>query len=282
MASVAPSITAPARPAVPAAPVRLRFAADPRHFQIAALATLLVYGMQILEFPVSPFALVVTVGSCLALQWLATRLAGAGAFEPRSALISALSLALLLRVDDWTWLVVAASIAIGSKFLLRVRRRHFFNPTALAIASLVVFTDHAWVSPGQWGHAALVGLLIAGAGLVIITRAGRLDVALAFAATFSAIVLARTVWLGDPLAIAAHQLSSGALALFTLFMLTDPRTTPDTRAGRIVFATAVASVGAWLIFGHYRADGLILALAGCAPLVPIINATFDFKGGHRS
>lgn len=280
MSSTARSIAASAR-LVPA-PATRRLRADPRHFQIAALATLLGYGMLVLEFPVTLFAVIVTVGSCLGCQWLATRLSRAGAFEPRSALISALSLALLLRVDDWHWLVLAAAIAVGSKFALRVRGRHFFNPTALAIAALVLFTDHAWVSPGQWGHAALAGLTMAGAGLIVITRAGRLDVALAFALTFAAIVLTRAAWLGDPMAIALHQLSSGALALFTLFMLTDPRTTPSTRAGRIVFAAAVAGIGAWLIFGAYRADGLILALAGCAPLVPIINTWFDFKGGHRS
>ena len=61
---------------------------------------------------------------------------------------------------------------------------------------------------------------------------------LAFLAFYAGAPLGRALWLGEPLAIPLHRLESGALLLFTFFMISDPKTTPDSRAGRILFAVA--------------------------------------------
>src|SRR2546422_5386760 len=53
------------------------------------------------------------------------------------------------------------------------------------------------------------------------------------------------------------QLQSGALLLFTFFMISDPKTTPDSRAGRILFAIIVATGAAYVQFGLYRTNGLL-------------------------
>ncbi len=246
--------------------------ADPRHFQILSLGLLLAWGTGALGFPVAAAQIAVTFVTALVTQWLAGRLLAGIAFEPRSALVSALSLCLLLRVEHLALAGAAAALAIVSKFLLRVRGTHLFNPTAFAIAVTVCASDGAWVSPGQWGHAALTGLAFAGLGLMVLTRARRLDIALAFLAAWAAALVLRAAWYHDPIAIPLHQLGNGALLLFAFFMITDPRTTPASRAGRVVFATAVAGAGAAIQFGLYRADGLILALALCAPLTPLIDA----------
>jgi len=258
-----------------------RLTADPRHFQIVALATLLGHGLLSLDFALVPSQLATTVATALGVQWLATRLVSGGRAELRSALVSALSLCILLRVSDPALAALAAALAIGSKFCLRVRGAHVFNPTAIAIALLVTAFDGAWVSPGQWGSTALAGLLFAGLGLTVLTRARRLDTLLAFLGAWSAALLARAAWYGDPLAVAVHQLANGALLLFAFFMITDPRTTPGTRAGRILFACAVAAVGAALGFGLHRPDALILALAACGPLSPLIDAALASRRARR-
>ena len=74
----------------------------------------------------------------------------------------------------------------------------------------------------------------------------------AFLGFYALLVVGRAVWLGDPLTIPLHHLQSGALLLFAFFMISDPKTTPDSRAGRVLFATLVA-LGAVLVqFGLYR------------------------------
>jgi Na+-translocating ferredoxin:NAD+ oxidoreductase RnfD subunit len=59
--------------------------------------------------------------------------------------------------------------------------------------------------------------------------------------------------------------------LFTFFMISDPKTTPDSRAGRVLFAALVA-FGAWYVqFRLFRTNGLLWSLAACATLVPLID-----------
>lgn len=248
-----------------------RWMQDPRHYQLVVLASALAYGIYVLDFPILAGHVVAVLAGCLGAQLVLSRLLLPGAVDLRSPLITALSLCLLLRVDTAAWAFAGGLLAIGSKFSLRWRSRHVFNPSALAIGVLVLGTGHAWVSPGQWGHLAMALLVMAGAGLLVLTRAGRLDIAAAFLACWSLILVLRAVSLGDPLSIAVHQMGNGALMLFAFFMITDPQTTPRQRSGRILYAACVSGVAAVLVFALYRADGLILSLVVCAPLVPLID-----------
>jgi Na+-translocating ferredoxin:NAD+ oxidoreductase RnfD subunit len=104
-----------------------------------------------------------------------------------------------------------------------------------------------------------------------VNRASRSDVTFAFIAFYCALLFGRSVYLGEPLAIPIHRLQSGALLLFTFFMISDPKTTPDSRAGRVLFAALVAC-GAWYIqFRLFRTNGLLWSLAACSILVPLID-----------
>ena len=86
-----------------------------------------------------------------------------------------------------------------------------------------------------------------------------------------ALVFGRSIWLGEPMAIPLHRLENGALLLFTFFMISDPRTTPNSRAGRIVFALLVAC-GAWYVqFRLFRTNGLLWSLAVFSMTVPLID-----------
>ena len=245
---------------------------DPRTLQIAALGTLLAYGMAFLHFDVEPERVALILGAAIASQYACTRIFRLPVFDPKSALISGLSLCLLLRANDPRLAVAAAAIAVTSKFLLRWNGKHVFNPTNVAIAALLLGTDAAWVSSGQWGSAAVLAFLIACAGILVVARAERADVTFAFLAAWLLLVFGRSLWLGEPLAIPVHRLESGALLLFAFFMISDPRTTPDSRAGRIVFASLVAA-GAWFIqFRLFRTNGLIYSLAFTSLFVPLIDA----------
>ena len=103
-----------------AAPLATRWQLDPRLYQIAVLASLLVYGMSRLGFDVSPGRAVAILAAALGTQLACTALAARPAFDPRSALISGLSLCLLLRTNDPRLAVLAAVVAVASKFVLRV------------------------------------------------------------------------------------------------------------------------------------------------------------------
>lgn len=251
------------------APARRRW--DPRLYQIATLASLLGYGIWWLDLEVQPLTALAIVASVLVTQLACEHMVGRGRFDPRSALISGLSLCLLLRTESPELAVLAAVVAIASKFTLRVRGKHVFNPTNFALVAMILAGRDMWVSPGQWGSGVVFAFLLASAGGLVVNRAARADVTLAFLACYSALLVGRSLWIGEPLAIPIHRLENGALVLFSFFMISDPRTTPDARLGRIVFAMLVA-LGAYTVqFWLFRTNGLLWSLAACSLAVPVID-----------
>jgi Na+-transporting NADH:ubiquinone oxidoreductase subunit NqrB len=248
--------------------------ADPRLYQIGTLTSLLVYGMAWLDFDITIARVVLLLATVLATQWTCDRLAGGAprfALSARSALISGLSLCLLLRTNRADLAVAAAVIAIAGKFLVRIGGKHIFNPTNGGIVAMLLLTDEVWVSPGQWGAVVAFAFLMACVGSLVVNRAARSDVTCAFIVFYGALIFGRSLYLGEPLTIPLHRLQSGALLLFTFFMISDPKTTPDSRAGRVLFAALVAS-GAWYVqFRLFRTNGLLWSLAAASTIVPLID-----------
>jgi Na+-transporting NADH:ubiquinone oxidoreductase subunit NqrB len=244
---------------------------DPRLYQIGALTLLLLYGIFALNFEITLPRAVLLVGTAIGTQALFARMKGV-AFDPRSAAISGLSLSLLLRSETLILLLAGAVIAVASKFVVRIHGKHIFNPTNIAIVALMLVSKHVWVSPGQWGNVAFFGFLIACIGGLVVNRAARSDVTYAFIVAWSALVIGRSLWVGEPLTIPIHRLENGALLLFTFFMISDPKTTPDSRAGRILFAALVAFGGWYINYRLFRTNGILWSLAVAALVVPLIDA----------
>ena len=259
---------------------------DPRVYQISALSGLLAVGMLRFGFDIALLDVAVIITSALAAQGLAERMGrpvppAAHASPPPaawpSALISALSLCLLLRARHPVWLAIAALLAVFSKFAWRVPRvggvgtKHVLNPTNGAIVLLLACGAPVWVSPSQWGHSLSLALALAGMGSLVVYRSARSDVTFAFLLAWAAVLFTRAAWVHQAWVAPLHQLENGAVALFAFHMISDPRTTPDSRAGRIVFAVLVA-VGAGLVqFVLFRTNGLLWSLAACSLAVPLID-----------
>ena len=244
---------------------------DPRYYQIMVLTVLVAFGIAVLNFGIRLENALAIVFSALIVQYLASRYIGRIRFDPLSPIITALSLTLLLRTDVVAVAALAAAIAISSKFLLRVRGKHVFNPANFALVSLMLLSDAAWVSSGQWGSAATGAFALACLGFIVLTRARRAETTFAFLAMYALLLIGRALWLDDPLSIPAHQLQNGALLIFAFFMISDPKTSPDTRTGRVVYGALVASVAYTIQFIFYEPNGPILALIISAPLVPLID-----------
>jgi enediyne biosynthesis protein E5 len=244
--------------------------ADPRLYQIAVLASLLVYGLVWLDFDITVARAAVLLLTVLATQAVGDRIEGRSP-NLRSALISGLSLCLLLRTNRTDLAILAAVITIAAKFIIRSRGKHIFNPTNGGIVAMLLLTAQVWVSPGQWGSVAFFAFLMACLGGLVVNRASRSDVTYAFIVFYGALLFGRSWYLGEPFSIPLHRLESGALLLFTFFMISDPKTTPDSRAGRVLFAALVA-YGAWYVqFRLFRTNGLLWSLATFSLMVPLID-----------
>ena len=245
---------------------------DPRVYQIGALSLLLLYGYTRLQFDVVAAYVALILCTALGTQYLCTRFWKLPVFDPRSALISGLSLSLLLRANSVWWFMLAAVASITGKFLFRWNGKHLFNPTNFGIVTMMLCPGgNVWVCPGQWGNTAFFGFLLICLGGVVLNRARRGDVTCAFLASYLALVFGRSLWLGEPMAIPLHRIENGALLIFAFFMISDPRTTPDSRLGRILFAGLVAFGGWYVQYRLFRTNGLLWSLATFALAVPVID-----------
>ena len=246
---------------------------DSRLYQIISLFTILLYGLFWLHFDISTWQIAITLSIAQLTQYAGTRYFNLPSFDPKSALISSLSLCLLLRTNDLSVAALAAFVAIGSKFVIRWKDKHIFNPTNFALV-VVLVSGLGWISPGQWGQVAWFGFLIACLGSLVVTRAARADITLAFLAFYVGLLFARALWLGDPLTIPLHQIESGTLLIFSFFMISDPKTTPDSRTGRIVYALLVALTALYVQFHFFKPNGPLWGLIACSPLIPLLDRLF--------
>lgn len=244
--------------------------ADARYWQILALTTLFALSHVISDFGASYTALGAAFIGALVAQLLGSWAIRAP-MEWQSAVITALGLAILLRATSPAFWLVAGLVGVGAKFLIRFRGKHLVNPACLGIVIVTLSSTGAWISPGQWGQAPIVAAFTLGFAALVLSSARRLDIALGFLGFFAGLMFARAAWLGDPLMIPVHQMQNGALLVFAFFMITDPRSTPDSRAGRLLFAACVAGLAAWLSWGPHVRGGMVYALAILGPLTLIID-----------
>jgi Na+-transporting NADH:ubiquinone oxidoreductase subunit NqrB len=245
---------------------------DPRILQIVFLAGLVTFGAW-LPGVVPAWEPPLTLASACLVQAIALRVLRLRGVGFRSALVTGLGVAVLLR-SDRAWVPpLAAAAAIASKFVLRDPRagKHLWNPANFGVIGAIAVTSHAWVSPSQWGNEVVRAAWIAAAGCAVAHRAFRADVSVAFLGTLAALKAARVIYLGQPLAVLPHQLASGSLLVFTFFMISDPRTTPDARAARIGFGVAVAALGQVLQQVYWNPIGPLWALAALTPVVPFLD-----------
>jgi Na+-translocating ferredoxin:NAD+ oxidoreductase RnfD subunit len=255
------------------------FGKDPRHWQILALGGLFLLSLLTSDFGATFESLAFAFGGAFSAQLLGTAFLNLRAGKPllaglewKSAAITGLGVTILLRAaDPWVW-GAATFAGVGLKFLVRINHKHVFNPGCIGIVSMMLlFGRDAWVSPGQWGQAPLIAGYAMALAALTLSSAKRLDIALGFLGGFAAILFARAAWLGDPMAIPMHQMSSGALLIFAFFMITAPRSTPDSRTGRLLFALAVAGLAAWFVIGPNQRGAPLMALAALAWLTPVLD-----------
>lgn len=273
---------------------------DARDYQILFLALFLSLGLATRDWTLRPEVVGCAIATCLATQFLLTWLTSHvlvnqnGVLSPlsspapvspvvpfsfnwRSPLITALGLSLLLRVDHLPTMMMAATFAIGSKFVLRVDDKHCFNPANFGIITVLLLTHDAWVSPGQWGEEAWYGLIFVGAGGLVLKRVGRWDTTVAFLSSYAALEALRNLWLGWTWDVWVHRLMSGSLLLFALFMVTDPRAIPNARPARLIWAGAIALLTFILRNYFFVPTAVFWALFALSPLTLMLDRLWEAK-----
>jgi Na+-transporting NADH:ubiquinone oxidoreductase subunit NqrB len=271
---------------------------DPRDYQILFLSLFLVLGIATRDWTLRPDLILVVMAACLLTQWIAVStlpnfkekifnllaqkrnqseavegnlVSSAKVASLKSAVITGLGLSLLLRADHYTTMLLAGFLAILSKFLFQVEHKHFFNPANFGIIAALILTNDAWVSPGQWGDEGWYALLFAGTGGMVLKRVGRWDTTAAFLGTYALLEAIRNLWLGWTWDVYCHRLMSGSLLLFALFMITDPRSIPNARSSRLLWAGCIAVLTFILRNQFFISTAFFWALFALSPLSVLLD-----------
>jgi Na+-transporting NADH:ubiquinone oxidoreductase subunit NqrB len=172
-----------------------------------------------------------------------------------SAYISGISVGILVRSPEYWPYALCAAIAITSKYVIRYKGRHLWNPSNFAISFMLFFAPYT-VAPlnVQWDNRpwAMVGIWIVGS--IIIWNLRRFHICATYVVSFIAFALLRAAilnhWAGGiDSASAWHQwltevapITGPVYQLFIFFMITDPKTTVKSKRGQCVVAFAIAAV----------------------------------------
>jgi enediyne biosynthesis protein E5 len=143
-----------------------------------------------------------------------------------SAYITGISVGILLR-SPFLWpYILCAFISIASKYVLRFRGRHLWNPSNLGV-SLVLFLAPETVSllSVQWGNVVAPMVVIWILGSVIVWRVGRFYLSATYVASFLLFSLVRAAVTGIPWVAAVAPITGPMYQLFIFFMVTDPKVT---------------------------------------------------------
>jgi hypothetical protein len=222
-------------------------AEDPRWPFAGLLALYAVLGCTLLGFNRSPEQILLTVGACCLLDCaLCYLLRGGTLLFPLSACITGLSLALLLNyAHSSPVFLLPVFLAIGSKYVVTFRGRHFFNPSLFGVAVSLLLADRL-ISPApayQWGGSLAVSAFLVMAALCLfVFRVGRTPLILSFL-LFYTLQTALRAWIMrwhlPPQTLFVGTLTSAPFFLFTFYMLTDPQTSPPRPRDQVLLALAI-------------------------------------------
>ncbi len=258
------------------------FRLDPRYFQVVFQLAFLLYGLFLLHWEPDPWHYLASIGGILFFQYLLESIRTRKWVELTdfkswgfSGLISAMSLILLLKTTS-PWISLLASfLTVASKYAFRYKGKHIFNPSAFGIVATLLLTNGAWLSPAQWGTGTVLLFAVVSFGFIVVTRVQKLDISLAFLFFFGGFLFIRqVVYLDWPMDFFWHSLSTGSLLLFTFFMISDPRTSPNHPVARIIWAFLIAAVAFYLSAFKWKYNTPIWVLVAAGPLVPVLDHVF--------
>ena len=251
---------------------------DPRYL-IAFLITLVLVAAQLRYHMLGSYdRLALALAVCLATEAVLSWFDRGKVVNLLSAYISGISLTLLVKPQGgalWPF-ALGGFLAISSKYVLRYRGNHLWNPTNFAVAALLLLApDRISVLSHQFGNDVTTNLVIWIFGLIIAARVGVLHITLTYVASFLALNTARAAILGQSLLPEIAPITGPMYQLFIFFMITDPRTIVSGRRRQILVAVLIAimetlirfaSDKGWPLPTAFNVAPAFLALALVCPL----------------
>jgi len=262
---------------------------DSRLHVAGVVITLHTLGQVGLGFHVSVPQILSAILTCFVLQVAITFREKRAFVWPASAMLTGSGIALILRVpstpvgDHWSfhhwWMFSGiAAFSLLTKFIVRRNGSHVFNPSnvGLVIAFIVLGSSRVepldfWWAPLSNPAMVIAYLVILVGGSLITNRLGLLTTVISFWLVLTAGTAINAAsgqcftarWAFAPVCgtnMWLTLITSPEIFIFTYFMITDPRTVPQGRVGRIMFGALVGVVCVMLMAPQETEFGAKVAL----------------------
>jgi len=248
---------------------------DPRLHVASVVITIHILGQVGLHFRVTIPQILAAILTCAVIEVALTFRSSRAFVWPASAMLTGSGVALILRVvgtppdDPWNtygwWIFAAvAGLSLLTKYVIKYRGTHVFNPSNIGLVVTFVVLGSSIVEPLDFWWAPLNPYMLAAyaviltGGLLITRRLGLLAMAATFwvSLTVGVGLLAgsghcmTTNWAFAPVCGTDFWrviITSPEVLIFLFFMITDPKTVPTGRVGRVAFAFLVAVMSTLLM-----------------------------------
>lgn len=191
-------------------------------------------------------AILLAIGTSIAAEFLFCRLYWGNWPHPASAYTTGISVGILMRSPMLWPFALCSTLSILSKYVLRIRDRHLWNPSNFGVS--VLFFPAAYgmlpVAPlsVQWGNNMWAMLVIWIVGLITIWRVKRAHITATYIVAFVVLSYVRSLVVGGSFMAEVAPITGPMYQLFALFMITDPKTTVSSRKGEVVVTILIAVV----------------------------------------
>jgi len=270
-------LTTPTHPSLDL-PARRKFRFDNRYIAPLFITFILLVGHLSYGILESYKKTVLAIVAALVTELILGRIFFGKWLNLASAYITGISVGILVRSPAYWPYALCSVISIMSKYVLRVKGRHIWNPSNFGIAVLLFLAaDTMAVLSIQWGNNYWSLLVIWVLGSIIIWRARRFHISATYVVSFFAFAFLRSWITGDPWQAEVAPITGPMYQLFIFFMITDPKTTVRSRMGQCVVAFCVALAEFFL-----RLDQVvyapIFALFFVGPAANLIEIWLDSRG----
>jgi Na+-translocating ferredoxin:NAD+ oxidoreductase RnfD subunit len=161
--------------------------------------------------------------------------------HPASAYITGISVGILVRSPAFWPYALCSAISITSKYVLRVKDRHIWNPSNFGISVMLFLAAETVATLSiQWGNYLWPMLVIWALGSAIIWRLHRFHITGVYVASFVVLAFLRSWMTGSPWQSELAPITGPMYQLFIFFMITDPKTTVRSKRGQCIVVFLIA------------------------------------------
>ncbi len=191
------------------------------------------------------------IGSAIVAELVLGRIFYGKWINLASAYITGISVGILIRSPAFWPYALCSVISIMSKYVLRVKNRHLWNPSNFGICVLLFLAPETVAALTiQWGNFIWPLLVIWILGSIIIWRARRFHICATYVISFLALAFVRSWITGDAWLAEIAPVTGPMYQLFIFFMITDPKTTVRSKVGQSIVAFLVALAEMFLRLNH--------------------------------